>query len=262
MKESLKVPKMAELHSQGISPEVLFWVGCAGSFDDRAKKITKALVKIMHSAKVSFAVLGTEESCTGDPAKRAGNEFLFQMQAVTNIEVMNSYEIKKIVTACPHCFNTIKNEYPSLGGQYEVVHHTQFLKSLLDSGRLSIQGGQFKGKRITFHDPCYLGRANNIYEAPRELIKKLDAELVEMKNCRKKGLCCGAGGAQMFKDAEPGKKEINIERTEQALQTKPDIIAAGCPFCNTMMSDGVKNKAEAAVAVQDVAELIAKAKDL
>ena len=262
MKESLKVPTMAELHSHGISPEVLFWVGCAGSFDDRAKKITKALVKIMHSAKVSFAVLGTEESCTGDPAKRAGNEFLFQMQAVTNIEVMNSYEIKKIVTACPHCFNTIKNEYPSLGGQYEVVHHTQFLKSLLDSGRLSIQGGQFKGKRITFHDPCYLGRANNIYEAPRELIKKLDAELVEMKNCRKKGLCCGAGGAQMFKDAEPGKKEINIERTEQALQTKPDIIAAGCPFCNTMMSDGVKNKAEAAVAVQDIAELIAKAKDL
>ncbi len=262
MKESLKVPTMAELHSQEISPEVLFWVGCAGSFDDRAKKITKALVKIMHSAKVSFAVLGTEESCTGDPAKRAGNEFLFQMQAVTNIEVMNSYEIKKIVTACPHCFNTIKNEYPSLGGQYEVVHHTQFLKSLLDSGRLSIQGGQFKGKRITFHDPCYLGRANNIYEAPRELIKKLDAELVEMKNCRKKGLCCGAGGAQMFKDAEPGKKEINIERTEQALQTKPDIIAAGCPFCNTMMSDGVKNKAEAAVAVQDIAELIAKAKDL
>ena len=216
----------------------------------------------MHNAKVSFAVLGTEESCTGDPAKRAGNEFLFQMQAVTNIEVINSYEVKKIVTACPHCFNTIKNEYPSLGGQYEVVHHTQFLKSLLDSGRLSIQGGQFKGKRITFHDPCYLGRANNIYEAPRELIKKLDAELLEMKNCRKKGLCCGAGGAQMFKDAEPGKKEINIERTEQALQTKPDIIAVGCPFCNTMMSDGVKNKAEAAVAVEDIAELIAKAKDL
>ena len=262
MKESLKVPTMAELHSQGISPEVLFWVGCAGSFDDRAKKITKALVKIMHNAKVSFAVLGTEESCTGDPAKRAGNEFLFQMQAVTNIEVINSYEVKKIVTACPHCFNTIKNEYPSLGGQYEVLHHTQFLKSLIDSGRLSIQGGQFKGKRITFHDPCYLGRANNIYEAPRELIKKLDAELLEMKNCRKKGLCCGAGGAQIFKDAEPGKKEINIERTEQALQTKPDIIAVGCPFCNTMMSDGVKNKAEAAVAVEDIAELIAKAKDL
>ena len=262
MKEALKVPTIAELHSQGISPEVLFWVGCAGSFDDRAKKITKALVKIMHSAKVSFAVLGTEESCTGDPAKRAGNEFLFQMQAFTNIEVMNLYKVKKIVTACPHCFNTIKNEYPSLGGRYEVVHHTQFLKSLLENGRLTIEGGQFRGKRITFHDPCYLGRANNIYEAPRELIKKLDAQLVEMKKSRRNGLCCGAGGAQMFKDAEPGNKEINIERTEQALETKPDIIAAGCPFCNTMMTDGVKNKAEVQVKVKDVAEMIAEAKDL
>ena len=262
MKEVLKVPTIAELHAQGISPEVLFWVGCAGSFDDRAKKITKALVKIMHSAKVSFAVLGTEESCTGDPAKRAGNEFLFQMQAVTNIEVMNLYKVKKIVTACPHCFNTIKNEYPSLGGRYEVVHHTQFLKSLLEDGRLTIEGGQFRGKRITFHDPCYLGRANNIYEAPRELIKKLDAQLVEMKKSRRNGLCCGAGGAQMFKDAEPGNKEINIERTEQALETKPDIIAAGCPFCNTMMTDGVKNKAEVQVKVKDIAEMIAEAKDL
>ena len=262
MKEALKVPIMAELHAQGISPEVLFWVGCAGSFDDRAKKITKALVKIMHSAKVSFAVLGTEESCTGDPAKRAGNEFLFQMQAVTNIEVMNLYKVKKMVTACPHCFNTIKNEYPSLGGRYEVVHHTQFLKSLLENGRLTIEGGQFRGKRITFHDPCYLGRANNIYEAPRELIKKLDAQLVEMKKSRRNGLCCGAGGAQMFKDAEPGNKEINIERTEQALETKPDIIAAGCPFCNTMMTDGVKNKAEVHVKVKDIAEMIAEAKDL
>jgi Fe-S oxidoreductase len=262
MKEALKVPTIAELQAQGISPEVLFWVGCAGSFDDRAKKITKALVKIMHSAKVSFAVLGTEESCTGDPAKRAGNEFLFQMQAVTNIEVMNLYKVKKIVTACPHCFNTIKNEYPSLGGRYEVVHHTQFLKSLLENGRLTIEGGQFRGKRITFHDPCYLGRANNIYEAPRELIKKLDAQLVEMKKSRRNGLCCGAGGAQMFKDAEPGNKEINIERTEQALETKPDIIAAGCPFCNTMMTDGVKNKSEVQVKVKDVAEMIAEAKDL
>ena len=231
MNETLKIPTMAESYAQGITPEVLFWVGCAGSFDDRAKKITKALVKILNKAQVNFAVLGTEESCTGDPAKRAGNEFLFQMQAVTNIEVMNGYSVKKIITACPHCFNTLKNEYPALGGNYEVVHHTQFLKGLLDEGRLSIEGGKFKGKRITFHDPCYLGRANDIYEAPRDLIKKLDAELVEMKNCRKKGLCCGAGGAQMFKDAEPGHKEINIERTEQAMETKPDIIAAACPFC-------------------------------
>ena len=244
------------------SPDVLFWVGCAGSFDDRAKKITKAFVRILHKANVKFAVLGAEESCTGDPAKRAGNEFLFQMQALTNIEVLNAYEIKKIVTACPHCFNTLKNEYPSLGGTYEVVHHTQFLKSLLDEGRLTIEGGQFKGKRITFHDPCYLGRANNVYEAPRELIKKLDAELVEMKNCRKKGLCCGAGGAQMFKEAETGNKEINIERTEQAIEVKPEIIAAGCPFCNTMMTDGVKNKTEGQIEVMDIAELIANAEDL
>ena len=253
---------MAEFTALGKQPEVLFWVGCAGSFDDRAKKITKAFVKLLHKAKVEFAVLGAEESCTGDPAKRAGNEFLFQMQAVTNIEVLNAYEVKKIVTACPHCFNTLKNEYPSLGGDYQVMHHTQFLKSLLDDGRLTIEGGKFKGKRITFHDPCYLGRANDVYEAPRDLIKKLDAELVEMKNCRKKGLCCGAGGAQMFKDAEPGDKEINIERTEQAMEIKPDIIAAGCPFCNTMMTDGVKNKAEDQIEVMDVAELIANANDL
>lgn len=262
MSESLKVPTVAELHAKGMTPDVLFWVGCAGSFDDRAKKITKALVKILNKAEINFAVLGAEESCTGDPAKRAGNEFLFQMQAVTNIEIMNGYSVKKIVTACPHCFNTLKNEYPNLGGHYEVLHHTQFLKSLLDEGKLSIEGGKFKGKRITFHDPCYLGRANDVYEAPRDLIKKLDAELVEMNSCRKKGLCCGAGGAQMFKDAEPGYKEINIERTEQAIKVQPDIIAAACPFCNTMMTDGVKNKAEGKIQVTDVAELIANAEDL
>ncbi len=254
---------MAEFMAEGKHPEVLFWVGCSGSFDDRAKKITKAFVKLLNSANVEFAVLGTEESCTGDPAKRAGNEFLFQMQAVTNIEVLNGYGIKKIVTACPHCFNTIKNEYPGLGGNYEIMHHTTFLKSLLDEGRLTIEGGQFKGKRITFHDPCYLGRGNNIYEAPRELIRKLDAELVEMKSCRSRGLCCGAGGAQMFKDAEKGDKEINVARTEQAIEVKADIIATGCPFCNTMMTDGVKAKdKEADTVVMDIAELIANAQDL
>ena len=263
MASELKVPTMAELFAEGKVPEVLFWVGCAGSFDDRAKKITKAFVKILNKANVSFAVLGTEESCTGDPAKRAGNEFLFQMQAVTNIEVLNAYEIKKIVTACPHCFNTLKNEYPGLGGTYEVVHHTQFLKQLLTEGRISMEGGTFKGKRITFHDPCYLGRANGVYEAPRDLIRKLDAELVEMKSCKQRGLCCGAGGAQMFKEPEKGDKDVNIERTEQALETKPDIIAAGCPFCNTMMTDGVKNKEkEETIAVMDIAELIATAEDL
>ena len=254
---------MAEKMAAGQVPEVLFWVGCAGSFDDRAKKITKAFARILIEAKVDFAVLGTEESCTGDPAKRAGNEFLFQMQAMTNIEIMNAYEIKKIVTTCPHCFNTIKNEYPELGGNYEVLHHTQFIDSLIADGRLTVEGGDFKGKRITFHDPCYLGRANNVYEAPRDLIRKIDAELVEMKRCRSNGLCCGAGGAQMFKDAEAGKKEVYVERTEDALEVKPGIIATGCPFCNTMMTDGIKNKEkEKEIRVLDVAELIAQAKDL
>ncbi|WP_430613303.1 (Fe-S)-binding protein [Flavobacterium sp. JP2137] len=263
MSESLVVPTMAEMMAKGEQPEVLFWVGCSGSFDDRAKKITKAFVKILNKAKVPFAVLGTEESCTGDPAKRAGNEFLFQMQAMMNIEVLNAYEVQKIVTACPHCFNTIKNEYPELGGKYEVVHHTQFLKGLLDDGRLTIEGGVFKGKRITFHDPCYLGRANQIYEAPRELIQKLDAELVEMKRSRANGLCCGAGGSQMFKEPEKGTKDVNVARTEEALGLEPEIIAAGCPFCNTMLTDGIKYKEkEHQVKVLDVAELIAQAQDL
>lgn len=259
----LIVPTMASVAAQGKEAEILFWVGCAGSFDDRAKKITKAFVKILNKASVSFAVLGAEESCSGDPAKRSGNEFLFQMQAAGNIATLNSYGVKKVVTACPHCFNTLKNEYPALGGNYEVLHHTQLLKGLLEEGRLSLQGGVYKGKKITFHDPCYLGRANGVYEAPRELIKKLDAQLVEMKNCKQKGLCCGAGGAQMFKDAEPGDKEINIARTEEALEVAPDVIAAGCPFCNTMLSDGIKNKEkEAEVPVLDIAELIAQAADL
>jgi Fe-S oxidoreductase len=254
---------MAEKMAEGKSPEVLFWVGCAGSFDDRAKKITKAFAKIMIEAKVDFAVLGAEESCTGDPAKRSGNEFLFQMQAVTNIEVLNAYEVKKIVTTCPHCFNTLKNEYPELGGSYEVMHHTEFLKALLAEGRMTIEGGKYTGKRITFHDPCYLGRANGIYEAPRDLIMKLEGELIEMKRCKSNGLCCGAGGAQMFKDAEKGDKEIFVERTEEALETAPDLIATGCPFCNTMMTDGIKNKEkEKSVLVMDIAELIANANDL
>jgi heterodisulfide reductase subunit D len=263
MSDQIKVPTMAEYMAQGKRPEVLFWVGCAGSFDDRAKKITKAFVKLLNKANIEFAVLGTEESCTGDPAKRAGNEFLFQMQAMGNIEVLNAYEVKKIVTACPHCFNTIKNEYPELGGNYEVMHHTQFLKSLMTEGRLKVEGGKYKGKRITFHDPCYLGRANGEYEAPRELLQKLEVELVEMKRCKSRGLCCGAGGAQMFKEPEAGSKDINIERTEEAIELKPDIIAAGCPFCNTMLTDGVKGKEkEGEVQVMDVAEMIANADEL
>jgi len=253
-----KVPTVQEMKSNGETPEILFWVGCAGSFDERYKNVTVAFTKILNKIGIKFAVLGTEEACTGDPARRAGNEFLFQMQAVNNIQILNGYEIKKIVTACPHCFNTIKNEYPALGGHYEVIHHSQFLQQLINEGKIKMQGGgEFKGKKITYHDSCYLGRANNIYEAPREVLEALDAELFEMKRSKKNGLCCGAGGAQMFKEAEPGKKEINIERIEDALETKAEIIAVACPFCMTMLSDGVKNKEkEAEVKVLDLAEMI------
>jgi len=259
-----KVSTMAECMAAGETPEILFWVGCAGSFDDRAKKITKAVAKILHHCKVSFAILGQEESCTGDPAKRAGNEFLFQMMAMQNIQLLDGYGVKKIVTACPHCFNTIKNEYPNLGGTYEVIHHTQLINQLAGEGRIRVTGGgDFRGKRITFHDPCYLGRGNNVYEAPRELLQRLDAEFVEMKRCRSNGLCCGAGGAQMFKEAEPGYKEVNVERTEDAIEVKPHVIATGCPFCNTMMTDGVKHfEQESSIVVKDIAELIAEAADL
>lgn len=259
MSGTFTAPTMAELTAKGESPEILFWVGCAGSFDDRYKRVTLAFVKILNELNVKFAVLGTEETCTGDPARRAGNEFLFQMQAMNNIQVLNGYGVKKIVTACPHCFNTIKNEYPDLGGSYEVLHHSAFLQGLINDGRLKVkEGGSYKGKRITYHDSCFLGRANNVYEAPRAVLEALDADLVEMKRCRTTGLCCGAGGAQMFKEPEPGRKDINVERTEEALSTGAKIIAVACPFCMTMMSDGVKSKnRENDVEVRDIAELIA-----
>ena len=258
-----KVHTMAEMMANGEKPDVLFWVGCAGSFDDRAKKVTKAVAKILHHTGTKFAVLGTEESCSGDPAKRAGNEFLFQMQAMNNIMVLNGYEVTKIVTACPHCFNTIKNEYPELGGTYEVVHHSQLLQELIDNGKLKVEGGSFKGKKITFHDPCYLGRANGEYEAPRSVIQKLDIYLTEMKRSKANGLCCGAGGAQMFKEPEKGNKDINVERAEEALALNPEVIAVGCPFCMTMLTDGVKNfNKEAEVQVKDIAEMIADAIDI
>jgi Fe-S oxidoreductase len=260
----MNVPTMAGLAAKGESPEILFWVGCAGSFDDRYKRVTKAFVRILNAVGIRFAVLGTEESCTGDPARRAGNEFLFQMQAMSNIQVLNGYGIKKIVTACPHCFNTLRNEYSELGGHYEVIHHAVFLQRLIDSGVIRLkEGGSFKGRKITYHDSCFLGRANNIYEAPRSVLESLDADLVEMKRCRSRGLCCGAGGGQMFKEPEPGRKDINIERTEEALATGAGTIAVACPFCMTMMSDGLKNKEmESTVKVKDLAELIAEAQGL
>lgn len=256
----MKVNTMAEMMMNGEPPEVLFWVGCAGSFDQRAQKITKAFATILNKVGVKYAILGKEEACTGDPARRAGNEFLFQMMAYQNIQILNGYGIKKIVTTCPHCFNTLKNEYPELGGSYDVIHHTTFLQELIDQGKIKLkEGGVYKGKKISYHDSCYLGRSNDIYEAPRKVLEALEGELIEMKRCRSNGLCCGAGGAQMFKEDEPGDKRINVERADEALETGASVIAAACPFCNTMMTDGVKNREkESSVAVLDIAEMIAE----
>ncbi|WP_153796676.1 (Fe-S)-binding protein [Foetidibacter luteolus] len=254
----MKINSMAEMMMNGETPNILFWVGCAGSFDQRAQKITKAFAAILNKLQIKYAILGKEEACTGDPARRAGNEFLFQMMAYNNIQVLNGYNVKKIVTACPHCFNTLKNEYPELGGNYEVLHHTTFLQQLINEGKIKLkESGSFKGKRITYHDSCYLGRANNIYEAPRQVLELLDAELVEMKRCRTNGLCCGAGGAQMFKEEEAGTHRINTERADEALSLQPDVIASACPFCNTMITDGVKSREkDHEVKVLDIAELI------
>jgi heterodisulfide reductase subunit D len=254
----MDAPVMADLFSRGESPEILFWVGCSGSYDLRAQKITRAFATILSHIGIRWAILGKEEMCTGDPARRAGNEFIFQMMAYQNIQVLNNYQVKKIVTACPHCFNILKNEYPELGGQYEVIHHTVFLQQLLDEGRIRLkEGGTYKGKKIAYHDSCYLGRANGIYDAPRKVLEALDAELVEMKRCKSKGLCCGAGGGQMFKEEEKGNTRINFERTREAVETGAALIASACPFCNTMLSDGVKHEEkEDQVKVMDIAEMI------
>ena len=253
----IKIKRFSDVHAAGETVDYLFWVGCAGSYDARAQKVTAAFTKILHHAGVSFAILGNEETCTGDPARRAGNEFLFQMMALQNIETLNNYEVKRVVTACPHCFNTIKNEYPALGGNYEVIHHTQLLEELLASKKITVQGGTFKGKKITYHDSCYIGRVNGIYETPRKILEFLDVELVEMKRCKSNGLCCGAGGAQMFKEDEPGEKRINIERAEEAIATGADAVASNCPFCLTMVSDGIKAKEKQDdVMVFDLAEMI------
>jgi len=255
----MSIATVAELFARGESPEVLFWVGCAGSFDQRAQRITRAFTAMLDKTGIKYAILGKEEMCTGDPVRRAGNEFMFQMMAYQNIQILNGYNIKKIVTACPHCFNTLKNEYPALGGNYEVIHHTTFLQQLIEEGRIKLkEGGSFKGKKITYHDSCYLGRANDIYEAPRKVLELLDAELVEMKRCRSKGLCCGAGGAQMFKEEEKGTTRVNLERSREAIETGASVIASACPFCNTMMTDGIKNaEKEDSVQVLDIAEIIA-----
>ena len=257
----MKVATMAEFLAAGKEPEILFWVGCAGSFDQRAQKITKAFATILEKAGIEYAILGKEEACTGDPARRAGNEFMFQMMAYQNIQVMNAYNIKKIVTTCPHCFNVLKNEYSALGGNYDVIHHTTFLQELIEHGKIQFtDSNEWKGKSIAYHDSCYLGRANDIYEAPRKVLESLDMELREMKRCKSKGLCCGAGGAQMFKEEEKGDKRINTERADEAIETKASMVASACPFCNTMMTDGIKNRnEEIKMDVLDIAEIVAQA---
>ncbi|MEO0789407.1 MAG: (Fe-S)-binding protein [Bacteroidota bacterium] len=256
----MAVKTIAQYMAEGQTPEILFWVGCAGSFDDRAQRVTRAFAEILTAAEIQFAVLGDEEMCTGDPARRAGNEFLFQMMAQQNIAILNMYEVKKIVATCPHCFNTLKNEYPELGGNYEVIHHTQLLQELIDEGRIKMTDGDFfEGKKITYHDSCYLGRVNGIYEAPRAVLEAMDSDLVEMKRSRTRGLCCGAGGAQMWKEDEPGDERINIARADEALETGAGVIAVNCPFCLTMMTDGVKNREKQdEVMVMDLSELIVK----
>lgn len=259
VREPLRIPRMTDLAAAGRVPDVLFWVGCAGSYDARAQKVTVAFCRILNRVGIDFAILGAEEACTGDPARRAGNEFVFQMMAAQNVEVLNGYGVRRIVATCPHCFNTLKNEYPALGGKYEVVHHSQFLAQLIDDGLLRVSDG-VERRSITYHDSCYVGRGNGIYEAPREVLDGLRADIREMTRIKKNGLCCGAGGAQMFKEDEPGNKRINIERTEEALATGADTVAVNCPFCLTMMTDGVTAaERQGDVMVYDLAELIVQA---
>ena len=260
------VPIMSDLAAAGKEPDMLFWVGCAGSFDDRAKKVTVALTKILNAVGINFAILGNEERCTGDPARRAGNEFLFQMTAQQNVMTLQMYNVKKIVTACPHCYNILKNEYPILGlNNVEVIHHSQLLQKLINEGKLKIEGGAFQGKTITYHDSCFMGRANGIYEAPRTVLEQLDANLNEMKRSKSNGLCCGAGGAQMFKEDEKGDKRINDERAAEVIDTGAEVVAANCPFCITMLQDGLKpenDKRQSPIMVLDLSEMIVQSNKL
>lgn len=262
-KRKIDVPVMADVFAKGQKPEYLLWVGSAGAFDDRYKKVIRAFVKILTYLKVDYAVLGTEESSSGDVARRAGNEMLYQMQTLTNIDILNMYEVNKIITCDPHVYNTFKNEYPDFGGNFEVIHHTQFLQKMIVEGKLKINSDLLKNKTLTYHDPCYLGRANGEYNAPREVLNAIPSSLKEMKRNKSKALCCGAGGGQMFKEAEHGEKEVFLERTEDALETNPDIIVTACPYCMVMLTDGLKYKnKEEQIKNYDIAELIEQTLEL
>ncbi len=257
--QPMRLPVMSDLAAAGKTPEYLFWVGSAGAFDDRYKQVTRSFIKILNFLSIDYAVLGTEESSSGDVARRAGNEMLFQMQALMNIEVFNGYGIKKIITCDPHAFNTFTNEYPDLGGRYEISHHTQFLREMILSGKLPLSKAFFEGMDVTFHDPCYLGRGNGEYKAPREVLGAMASSIKEMNRNRSFALCCGAGGGQMFKEAEHGNKEVFMERTGDALETGAAIIATACPYCMVMLTDGIKyNNKEDEVKVLDLAEMVAR----
>lgn len=251
----MKIPIWAEEVAEGRKPEILFWVGCAGSYDARAQKVSRAFANILNNIGVSYAILGDEEACTGDPARRAGNEFVFQMLALQNIETLKANKVTKIVCTCPHCFNTLANEYPELGGVFEVKHYSAFLNELISSGKLRIEGSE--AGSVTYHDSCYLGRVNGEYEAPRQVIEALNMDIAEMNSIKSRGLCCGAGGAQMFKEDEPGDQRINSKRVEDVINTGQNVVVANCPFCITMLQDGLKEKEmQDNVMVYDLAELI------
>jgi Fe-S oxidoreductase len=248
---------MKDLFTRGENPEYLFWVGSAGAYDDRYKNVSKSMIKILNHLKVSYAVLGIEETSTADAARRAGNEMLYQMQALMIIELLKNYKVHKILTCDPHAYNTFKNEYHDLGGDFEVVHHTRFLMDHIEKENIKLNGGKLREHTITYHDPCYLGRANSEYDPPRRILNKIYSKKVEMPRNRSYALCCGAGGGQMFKEAEKGNKEVFLERTEEALGTGADIIATACPYCMVMITDGLKYKnAEDSVKNYDIAELV------
>jgi Fe-S oxidoreductase len=260
--KGLELKTMAEVEGAGEKVDYLFWVGCSAAFDPRNQKIARAVVKILQAAGLSFAVLGEEESCTGDPARRIGHEYLYQIQAEINVETLGQYAFENVITLCPHCFNTIKNEYPDYGGSYEVVHHTELIKDLLDQNKLNLTHSV--DQLVTYHDSCYLGRHNKIYEQPRDILEKIPGiELVEMKRNRDRGMCCGAGGGLMWVEEEPGKR-VNERRVDQATEVlsgangKPAMIASACPFCMTMMEDGLASK-ESDIQDKDIAELVLEA---